>query len=216
MTTFQMRYPAAFLGWCSGLVVALLAVAGPCSADSAPSWGLSVDDAKVSAGETVQVAIRASGDSGVGAAQLDLRFDPAVLDFRSVSPGPLLPSALLESRAASPGRVRVALASGEPVTGEGVLIVVQFTVRAGPPARTVVSIEDLRAWSEADVLPIVVSSRAGEVSRVERPLLPLAPGSPESDATLPAWVYALVGAAAVLVAGLVAHRLRRRKARALG
>jgi hypothetical protein len=176
-----------------------------------PQLELSFDAISGRGGGVVRVPVRSRASAGVGAFEMDVVFDPAVLEFRGVSPGPLLPSALLEARARGPGRARVAAASGEPVTGEGVLMVVEFSVRLGPPTGTVVTIENLRAWDHADVLPLTTSSRPGDVSRVEGAAEAPSPPSREepSPAVTGLWI---LGAALVVVAVAVLLVVRRRRA----
>lgn len=153
---------------------------------------LSVEPGSTEAGAVAKIPVRFNSPVGIGAAQFDLVFDPAVLKFKGVENGSQLPSGLVESNQVQPGRVRVALVSNEEIKGTGVLLLAEFEMTAGPEASTSVNLESARGWDLANNLPVIVGAQAGEWKRTlvttatQRPL----------------WIYGLGGLAVVAVLAL--------------
>lgn len=112
----------------------------------------------------VPIAIR--GAQGLGALQFELTYDPAVLEAGEVVAGPGIAGVLLESNVVSPGRLRVAMAGNEPMTGDGELTAA-FAVKA--PGTSALGLENARAWEQANSLDMLVDVESGEFLAVASP-----------------------------------------------
>jgi hypothetical protein len=143
----------------------------------------------------VPVDVRASG--GLGALELEITYDPSVLEFVSVKGDALLDSALLEHQGLEPGRVRLALVSSDPITEDGTLLVATFTALA-TTGTTRVALEQAMAWDHENVFEMRVLA--------EGATLDLAPRGKAPSTGLIAVVVAIV----VLLV-LVGRRGRRRR-----
>lgn len=148
-----------------------------------------------SADAELKVPIRVRGAAGIGAAQADLVYDPAVLEFRAVEPGPLL-TGLVDSNVVQPGRLRMAMATNQAVTGDGELFIATFKVLGG--ARSPLTLENGRAWALADGADVAVALEPGQLT--------------VSTAGLSAVVlWAGAGAVAIVLLLIVVARRRKRK-----
>jgi hypothetical protein len=136
------------------------------SSIGATSIDLSVENGGGSSGSTVEVPVVARAITGLGAFQLDIVFDPGVLQLTSVSPGSVMSDGLLDWNLVEPGRVRVAAAAARPVSEpNGSLVILTFSVIEGPQSTVPVNIEKARAWQLDSSLQIPVNVKAGEFTR---------------------------------------------------
>lgn len=140
------------------------------------------------------VSILLRGARGLGSLQFELTYDPAVLEGRTVAAGPGMPPMLLEFHEVSPGRLRVAMAGNEAMTGDGQLAVTFLVKAAGTSP---LQIENAQAWDQ----------EAGHEM-----LLQVEPGQFDAAAQLPSgmvvWLVAIVIAVFVLV--LIVRVMKRK------
>lgn len=185
-------------------VVAILAVALliPAAAH-ASNMTIRINAPSGQAGKTVDVSIVAAGAPDVGAMQLRLAYDPAVLAAEQVVAGPLLAGALLESNLETTGSIAIAVATTDGIKGDGTLATVRFKVLGKSGQRSDVRIEEAKAWERVgEHLDVLVETAHGQVS---------IQGAGGGSNLL--WI--LLAAAAVLVVGAGAwYFTRRRGARA--
>jgi hypothetical protein len=109
-------------------------------------------------GTEVKASLRVRGAQGLGSLQLDLTFDPALLEAQGVAPGEMLPGALLAFNVVEPGRLRIAL-TGDPqraANGDGSLVEVTFRVLAA--GECALRIESARAWEQTIDAPEMLLS----------------------------------------------------------
>jgi hypothetical protein len=93
----------------------------------------------------------------VGAAQFDLVFNPEQLKQPELIAGNLLSNALLESNLVSPGRLRVAFVSSEPITGPGELVFLWDANTATSPSRDFsIRLENAKAWKSVDSSEVAI------------------------------------------------------------
>ncbi len=107
------------------------------SADAA-SVGVAVGKTQAKQGEDVTIPVSLKAASKLASMQMDLVYDPAVLEAGKIDNGALLAdNCLLESNTNQSGRIRLALISKDGINGDGVLFNAHFKVRgaAGPNAR---------------------------------------------------------------------------------
>lgn len=135
MNTRRFRYAALAL-----LLLALLAISGTFSAlpgaatAGAGTLALVAPGGPVTVGDKVQVTVQMQGASGpVSAAQAEVVYNPAVLEFRSVAPAGFLSATgrqvVCPPPAQSSGRARFVCASAGPndgPTGNGALVTLTF------------------------------------------------------------------------------------------
>jgi len=158
---------ARTLGILAGLLTFVLVlqpvVAQPADAGSV---SISIRPVTASTGSETNVPINIrTGTSRLGALQFDLTYDPAVLEAVKVDPGRLL-SGLTDFNITSPGRMRIALATSEGISGEGEILVASFRVlREGQSS---LRIENARAWEQATSFETTVQVEPGLVT-VEAP-----------------------------------------------
>ena len=111
----------------------------------APNLSIGFDNMSVTVGENFRVPVKGvdmkAGDA-ITSIELDLSYDPAILDLTSVMDGELLQGtgAQLASEFGEPGSLRVSITSGSPIVGTGALFYLQGAVKsAGPTGLTVVN-----------------------------------------------------------------------------
>ncbi len=102
---------------------------------------LSLPDTGGGQHDIVQVPINAANVNGLAAADLTITFEPNVLSARSASTGNLTPGWNLVANTATPGQVRLSIASpGGAVSGSGVLAYIEFEVTGTPGVTTTMHI----------------------------------------------------------------------------
>jgi len=93
----------------------------------------------------------------VGAAQFDLVFNPEQLKQPELLAGTLLSNALLESNLVSPGRLRVAFVSSDPISRSGELVVLRDLNGEISPTRELrVLLENAKAWKSVDSSEVAI------------------------------------------------------------
>jgi len=109
------------------------------------------------------VSISVDGARRLGALQFDLRFDPAVLEAKSVAIGDLLEQSqgAMEFNPNEPGRLRVAIASPRPIKGDGELLQASFLVKGANGATSPIKVEVPQAWQSDTYVEILVLPRDG-------------------------------------------------------
>lgn len=141
---------------------------------SAAAMTLMASATSGSAGREVDVPIAVRKSSNLGALEFELRYDPEVLDVREAVAGPLLSGAMLSSNVTEPGRLVVALASGESIQGDGVLVNVRATVRQSSRESSPLTLEKVRAWENRIELPeMLVLSEPAVFHVVTSPISPM-------------------------------------------
>ena len=105
----------------------------------------------------------------VGAAQFDLVFNPEQLKQPELLAGTLLSNALLESNLVSPGRLRVAFVSSDPISGPGDLVVLRDLNGDVSTSRELgVRLENAKAWKSIDSSEVAIDL----TSTVTLPVVP--------------------------------------------
>ncbi|MBL8797514.1 MAG: hypothetical protein JNM56_26680 [Planctomycetia bacterium] len=201
MTTSRLGRSAWVIVWCL--------VASSAAAQS-PRMELSIAAGSTEAGALARVPIQLRSPIGIGAAQFEIVYDPAIVRFKGVEHGALLPTGFVEANVVQPGRARVALVSSEEVKGTGVLLLADFDVLAGPAGDTAIGLEAVRGWDQASNLPVHAASQAGQWTRTAAASVasgqPAAPQRPPAAGGSPAWHYAVVAGIILLVLGYLLGR----------
>jgi hypothetical protein len=114
----------------------------------ASSVTLVVGSAQGASGAKVDVPINIRGAQQLGALQMDLTYDPAVLDTPTVEKGALAQEITLGSNVVSPGRLRVVMntSAKESVSGDGMLMKAVFVVKGQSGQKCDLRLEQVQAW----------------------------------------------------------------------
>ncbi len=121
----------------------------------------------------LEVPIEVLAAFNVGGLQLELTYDPEVLQLTEVRAGPLARNALLESNDDIPGRLRLALVDSSGIDGDGAVVRVIF-LPTGRGVSSSFALESVEA-SDVDLKGLVVITSPG---------LYTGPGDPVTSPTL--------------------------------
>jgi hypothetical protein len=168
----------------------------PAAVAPAASVTLIAPSCQGATGAEIKAPIQAREAEGIGSLQMEVVYDPTLVEPLEVEEGKLLPGAMLAFNVVEPGRLRVAVVGDpqKPVRGDGELAVVKFKILGAAGKQGPLSIEHARAWEQTnDALDMLVKLEPGKFS-IER-------------AGMPPWMIVAVGVGllAVLVLMLVAR-----------
>jgi hypothetical protein len=109
-----------------------------------------VGSGRAPAGADVAIPISVKGAPGIDAMHVEITFDAAVLDPKSVEKGSMLSgNSMMAFNPHVPGRLIAGFTSLDPIQGDGQLLVAHFTARGRPFASSALHAENLRAWVQA-------------------------------------------------------------------
>lgn len=158
---------------------------------------LSVGNASALPNQEVDLPIAITGATNLGALELVLTYDPAILEARSADRGTLLSSnSLVEYYINPSGRLAVTLVSQDGVSGDGPVATAHFLVKGKTGQKSPLRMENVRAWDGKTHLDFLVTTEPGEFT--------------VGGGGWPPWWIAAAVAAAVVVLLLVLLGLRRR------
>lgn len=141
-----------------------------CAQDGAT---LTIEDATGRPDATATVNLLVSNASEIGAMDLALRYDPAVVRFAGFQAGTSAEDALVEANEAEPGLLLLALADSNGLSGDGTLAVLTFSVTGADGDRTAIAVEAVRAYHHEMLTDIPMSTTPGELSITGKESLPL-------------------------------------------
>jgi len=156
--------------WSLAFLVAALLIA----ASSIPSYGgdmsLTVGSMEAVPDSTISLPLELSDARGLGSLQFDVNYDPTALSPTAarVEAGADHGGVMVESNVVSPGTLRVALISGEPINGGGQLLTLGFTVRADAPNTSRIALVELQAWDHGNSLHMLATGVDGTVTVTAR------------------------------------------------
>ncbi len=100
-------------------------------------------------GEQVTIPVKVRDAATIGALQVDLTFDPRLLEPLDVREGPLVGDGAVIASEVDQGRLRIRLVQCDPIEGSGTVFLPRFTVRHDRHRSTGIGLEEVRAWSHA-------------------------------------------------------------------
>jgi hypothetical protein len=114
----------------------------------ASSVTLVVGSIEGGSGAKVEVPIHIRGAQQLGALQMDLTYDPAILDAPTVEKGALPQEITLGSNVVSPGRLRLVMntSARESVSGDGLLMKAVFVVKGQSGQKCDLRLDQVKAW----------------------------------------------------------------------
>jgi hypothetical protein len=142
----------------------------------------------------LSVPVTVSAPDGLGAAHIEVQFDPSVLEALAVEKGPVLGNALLDFKVAEAGLVVAGFASMDPINTGGVLLNLRFRVRGDARGSSPLHLVKLSAWRAEDRSVQQIQATHGQVAVTGGP----AAGKPR-DWLLPLLVALGVAALALLI-----------------
>jgi hypothetical protein len=158
------------------------------------------------AGSTISIPIVVSAEVTVGAAQLELLYDPGRLRWVGGDAGKLTANTLIDANLLDPGRARIAFAGGEDVTGTGTIYQANFEWTDSQSGPTNLRFAAVRAWDQATGLELATSASPGDaIPAIATPATP-APDQTAAPPTTPP-NYLLIVGLSVAVLFLVAAGL---------
>lgn len=163
-------------------------------------------------GSTITIPIVVTAEVTVGAAQLELLYDPQRLRWVGGDAGQLTTNTLIDANLLDPGRVRIAFAGGDDVHGSGTIYQATFQWTDSQTGATSLRFAGVRAWDQSTGLELATSASPGDAV----PAI-ITPGVSDQTAVPPpaAPNYLLYVALAVVVFSLVAAviTMQRKNAR---
>lgn len=159
-------------------------------------------------GSTITIPIVASAEVTVGAAQLELVYDPVRLRWVGGDAGKLTANTLIDANLIEPGHVKIAFAGGEDVTGTGTIYQATFEWTDSQTAPTSLRFAGVRAWDQATGFELATSASPGDAVPVVGS--PETPG-PDRTAAPPAnyLLYGAIGLVVLVVVAAVIVMLRK-------
>ncbi len=173
----------------------------------ASSVTLAVGSVEGAPGSRVEVPIDVHAAQQLGALQMELVYDPDILEPMSVETGTMSQEVTVDHNVVSPGRLRMVMntSARESLSGDGTLMKALFTVKGTSEQRCELTLEEVQAWDntrpDAPPYEMLVTVESGAFTVV--------------GSGLPAgWIAAVCVAAVVLlvVVGVVAVGKSRRAA----
>lgn len=169
---------------------------------TAQSVTLSAGTLEAASESEVDIPITVQGATGIGAVEMVLIYDAAILEAKSVDKGALLTgNSLLEFNSEQAGRLGIALVTIDQVKGDGVLLNAHFLVRGKAGQKSALRLENARAWEGENRLDVLVKTEAGEFT---------------VSSGFPWWLLALVALILVILAIVIIRRRQGEKANRTG
>lgn len=95
---------------------------------SAAAVIVTIPSSSVGAGAKATIPVTVSGASNLGAMDLTITYDPAILKFSKAELGELSTNGLVEGNEALPGVAKISFADTKGISGDGTLLKVTFDV----------------------------------------------------------------------------------------
>jgi hypothetical protein len=126
----------------------LIASSGVASIERPSSVTLVVGDIQGVPGAKVEVPIEARAAQQLGALQMELVYDPGILEPVSVEPGSMSADLTVDHHVAIPGRLRIVMnaSARESVSGDGTLLKAVFNVKGTSGQRCDLALAEVQAW----------------------------------------------------------------------
>lgn len=167
-------------------------------------------------GSTITIPIMVTAEVTVGAAQLELLYDPERLRWVGGDAGKLTTGALIDANLINPGRVKIAFAGGEEVKGTGSIYQATFEWIGKQTEPTSIRFASVRAWDQSGGLELATSVSPGDAFPTVAE--PPTPGASNETAMPPSgspnnYRYVYIAALALLLVTAMATLLRKKSGR---
>jgi hypothetical protein len=156
---------------------------------NATAWAASLElllpEVEADASGTVTAPVKVKDGAGFGALQMDLVFDPSVVEVTAVEAGALLSNGLVEFNA-SQGRCVIGIVSSDPVVGGGDIVTVTMRTRGNPGGSSALTAQNAQAWENESRAPMNVAVVDGKIRMAGKTV------------GMPAWMW---GGLAIVILG---------------
>ena len=133
---------------------------------SAAEVVIKIDDMSVEQGSKSMIPVSVASASTLGAADIKLEYDSSVLKFIDAELGEISTNGIIESNEVSPGMVLLSFADTKGISGDGVLIELNFEVIGAAGSSTKIELEG-RAYG-IDLKDISVETNGGTITVSEK------------------------------------------------
>lgn len=126
----------------------------------AAALSVSIESTSAVSGSQASIPVVVAGASNLGAMDLAVTYDPAILTFTGVDLGSLSTNGMIESNAGSPGTIKIGFVDTRGVTGDGPLFVLKFTVIGKQGATSSITPQVTGAWN-TNLVDVSTTTSAG-------------------------------------------------------
>ena len=109
------------------------------STASAAAVIVTIPSGSVGAGAKATIPVMVSGASNLGAMDLTISYDPAILKFSKADLGELSTNGIVEGNEIQPGVAKISFADTKGISGDGTLLKITFDVVGGNGASTILN-----------------------------------------------------------------------------
>ncbi len=148
--------------WQRIVLLGVLAGLAMMSGASAAGITVSAGPVQVPAGDAATVPVSVNGASDLGAMDLVVTYDPAVLLFSGASGGSLSSGGLVEANEVNRGTVRISFVDSQGINGSGEIVRLTFSVVGGSGSSTALGL-DAQGYG-LDLKDIPTSAQGGTVT----------------------------------------------------
>jgi hypothetical protein len=123
----------------------------------------SIPETQGSSGSEVQIPIKVSGAKGMCGGQLEVHYDPRVLEAKKVEPGSLLEdgNTMVDCNPKEPGRLRIAFVGLDEINGDGELIRAVFAVKGNAGQSSLLELKSVEAGQLKNMLELQAIAQNG-------------------------------------------------------
>ena len=144
------------------IVVILLALALLAGTASAAATQVAIGTPQSGAGTTVIVPVTVSGASNLGAMDIEVTYDPAVLKMTSAQMGSLSTNGFVEANEPQPGSALISFIDTQGISGSGEIVKITFEVSGSSGTSTPLTLQ-ARAY-DLDLKDVPVTIQSGSVT----------------------------------------------------
>ena len=149
------------------LALALVLALMPASAQAAGSAAIWSDDLTAAPNDWICIPIRCTGLENLAALELEIFYDPQILQFQSETMGWMLEGALYHVNGDTNGRISLTAATAQGVSGDGVLVYLYFSVASDCPAGSYPLTLAVGDAYDCKLRPVTIDADGGRITVLE-------------------------------------------------
>ena len=149
------------------LALALVLALMPASAQAAGSAAIWSDDLTAAPNDWICIPIRCTGLENLAALELEIFYDPQILQFQSETMGWMLEGALYHVNGDTNGRISLTAATAQGVSGDGVLVYLYFSVASDCPAGSYPLTLAVGDAYDCNLRPVTIDADGGRITVLE-------------------------------------------------
>jgi hypothetical protein len=144
------------------IIFVMLALALLAGTASAAAMQVAIGSPQSGAGKTVIIPVTVSGASNLGAMDMQVTYDPALLKLAGAQMGSLSPNGVAEANEPQAGTVLISFVDSQGITGSGDVVKITFDVLGSTGASSTLTLQ-ARAY-DLDLKDIPVTAKSGSVT----------------------------------------------------